>query len=200
MKRLLFLVAIPLVASLVGCGGSSGGSCGTFTPCGGAIVGTWKVTTLCSDFTSSTSATCSGETVSESIQPTGTITFTGSGTYSVAVVMNGSAKFNYPSTCLSNLGMTCAQIDSALQMTSATDAGISGSCSSGTAGSCTCNEKVTNASSSETGTYTTSGSSIAMISSSSTSEQEPTEYCVQGNRLTLHSTNTAGSSTIILTK
>ena len=201
MRRLLFLVAIPIVASLAGCGGSSGGSCVTFTPCGGSVVGTWKVTTLCSDFTSSTSATCSGETVSESIQPTGTITFTSSGTYSVAVLMNGSAKFSYPSTCLSTLGMTCAQIDSALQLTGATDAGISGSCSSGSAASCTCSEKVTNASSNEMGTYTTSGSSIAMIPSSSASSQEPTEYCAQGNSLILHATNTSGSSsTIILTK
>jgi hypothetical protein len=199
MKRQLFLVAIPIVVALVG-GSSGGASCGTFTPCGGSVVGTWKVTTLCLDFTTSTSTTCPDESVSEAIQPSGTITFTSSGTYSVAVVMNGSAKFGYPSTCLGNLGMTCAQIDSALQKEGATDAGVSGSCASGAAGSCTCSEKVTNAASSETGTYTTTGSSIAMISSSSTSSQEPTEYCVQGNKLTLHSTNTAGSSSIILTK
>jgi hypothetical protein len=50
------------------------------------------------------------------------------------------------------------------------------------------------------GKYTTSGSTITMTSGSSSNPQ-PSDYCVQGNTLTLHDSSSSGQvSTLVATK
>jgi hypothetical protein len=154
---------------------------------------------MCMDFTAAASSVCPGEIATESLQPSGTITFTISGTYSTAITMNGSSKFSYPASCMTSLAGTCAELGSALSSASAADAGVLGSCTSGSNGDCTCSEVIKNAPSNETGTYSTSGSSITMTQTGSISTQDPAEYCVQGNSLTMHSTDaTAGDSALLV--
>jgi hypothetical protein len=94
---------------------------------------------------------------------------------------------------------TCTQIGAAL---SSGSGGVTGSCQSKANGDCACTENITNAPSTEQGTYTTSGSSITMIKTGSTTTPNPTEYCVQGNTLTLHATSTtaSGSATLVATR
>jgi hypothetical protein len=56
------------LALLAGCGGSSGGTCGTAAACGGAVVGTWKITSSCISIDTSgiMNMDCPGETSSAS--------------------------------------------------------------------------------------------------------------------------------------
>ena len=197
MRKSLLLIFV----LFLGCGGDSGsGQCGSFTPCGGVIVGTWSVTEYCSNLTGSSSSPCPGMTANTShVQMKGTFTFTSSGTYSVATTATGTESVTYPQSCLTSLNTTCAQAGTAL---SAGSGGISGSCQSNANGDCACTENITNAPSTEQGTYTTSGSSIAMLKTGSTTTTGSIEYCVQGNTLTLQATSSTfnGSTTLVATR
>jgi len=204
MRKSLFSVFALVFLMSLGCGGSSSGfigtgQCGSFTPCGGSIVGTWKLTSTCSSMPDAGTSNCPGEQVSTSLQYTGTLTFLSSGAYSVSASISGNANFTYPASCLTSLGMTCAQIDTNLKATGATDAGISGACTSASAGACACTETMKSMPSSEDGTYTTSGSALTMISSSSSTSQDSAEYCVRGNQLTIHITSAGSGGSFIIT-
>jgi hypothetical protein len=95
-------------------------------------------------------------------------------------------------------------MNKSLSGTDAADEGVSGSCSSDSAGTCVCSEKLNGVSNTETGTYTTSGSALTMISSDSSSDSsdDKVEYCVQGDTLKLHfsSANSTASGTFVATR
>jgi len=190
------------------CGGSSGGTpglaaCGDFTPCGGSLVGTWNITNYCSDLTSTTSSTSTcGITVGmNNMRPSGTVTFTSSGTYSSATKMSGTADFTYSKDCLTQMNQTCAQLGTPV---GGADAGVSMSCNSTAAGDCACTESLNGTTGAEQGTYTISGTSMTMTKTGSTSTPTPSDYCVRGNRLTISATSssatTSGTVVIVLTK
>ena len=211
MRNSLILGFALVGLSSLGCGGSStgafvNGQCGTFTPCGGAIVGTWRLTGTCYSYpdagvsnSDAGTSPCSIQQSTSNTQINGTISFKTDGTYSVATSMGGSASFTYPASCLTAMAMTCAQLNSSLAAEGTTDAGISGSCSSASSGGCTCTETFKGQASSETGSYTTSGSSLTMVSTSSTSTQDPTTYCVQGTKLTIHITSASSGTSVSVT-
>ena len=197
MRKSIFVILF----LALGCDGSSvgTGTCGAFTPCGGSIVGTWRITAYCYNAGTSTSASCPGEIVSSHLQPSGTVTFASGGTYSTAMKMSGTIDFMYPASCLTSYGVTCAQL---VTSTNTADAGVSLSCNSNAAGDCTCAENLAGASSTEEGTYTTAGNTLTMTKTGSTSTPTPTDYCALGSSLTLHSTssNSSGSATLVLAK
>ena len=204
MRNPIFLVFAWVFITSLGCNGSSNGlggtgQCGSFTSCGGAIVGTWRLTGECVNYPDagvSTSdagtSSCSLGQIATNPQLSGTLTFLSNGTYSVTSSMSGSTKFTYTAACMTDVGMTCAQLNSGLA--AAADGGVSGSCASTSAGDCTCSESYSKVAGSEEGTYTTSGSSLTMTPSSSSSAPGTTEYCVRGNTLTLRMTDTGSSS------
>ena len=188
----------------LGCGGSSHGlgvpgECGVFTPCGGAIEGTWKITSYClAGSVASTSSTCSVTVAMSNIQVSGTLVFASDSTYSTSTVQSGTMNLTYAQSCLTDSNLTCAKISA----TTKGDAGISLSCASNAAGDCACAEDLNNVASNEKGTYSTSGNSLAMVKTGATKAPDPTEYCVQGNTLTIHSTSatSSGSATLVATR
>jgi hypothetical protein len=203
MGRFLFHVLALICLASLGCGGTSTGAhvtgqCDSFTPCGGSIVGTWRLTGTCYSIpgvgttnADAGTASCLGEQTTTNNQLTGTLLFETNGTYSVATVTSGNTQFSYPASCLTTYGMTCAALNSTLATEGETDAGVSGSCSSTSAGGCTCTETMKGYSFSETGTYTTSGSALTMNPSTSTSSPVPIEYCVQGTHLSIYTTSSS---------
>jgi hypothetical protein len=116
--------------------------------------------------------------------------------------VNGTLGLNYSAGCFAGTTMSCARISST---TSSSDAGVSLTCTSGSAGDCHCTETIANVPSSEQGSYTTSGTSVTMIKAGSTQTPTQSDYCVQGNTLKLRqSSSTAaavsGSSIFVLAK
>ena len=206
--------SVPALTALLGiclhldaCGGKSSGKdgggtdgdgqahtsvCGTFTACGGSIVGTWKVSSLCLDAPQGYPS-CPGFQHSGQLQYSGTITFSSSGTYISALTRSGTLVSTYPTTCLA--GSTCSQLSSSLFQP---DAGYAGSCSSN-ADACVCSATYAGPED-EQGTYTIDGSSIVMSSASWGGDQG--QYCVQGNQLTVRSTpsSSSDSATMVATK
>ena len=202
MRKMLYIVP----AILFGCGGGlngpgGSGECGTFAPCGGAVEGTWKITSYClagSFASDSTASTCSTTMAMSNIQVSGTLAFASDHTYSMSIVASGTVDFTYTQSCLTSSSLTCAKLGVATKA----DAGISFSCTSNTAGDCTCAEDLNNAASNEKGTYSTSGNSLTLAKTGATKAPDPTEYCVQGNTLTMHSASatSSGSATLVATK
>lgn len=188
--------AVCAVAALalfhLACSGSSAGdSCGKVSPCGGDLVGTWKIVTGCvtgSPSTTMSNQACPGETVGNaSVDTSGTATFTADGKYSVTETISSSVSFTVPSSCLTSGGATLSCSD--LNATgSGDDGGAPGpttSCAtSGSSCACTLSQPAQTVT--EMGTYVTAGSTFtATPSSSSTGSLMAGNdgYCVQGNTL-----------------
>lgn len=208
MSKSFVLVVTLLSLTTLACGGgsSTSSSCGSFTACGGSVVGTWKISNLCmgqadAGVSNGDASACSGTPTNVSATYGGTLTFASDGTYTVSLTTAGSASFTYSSSCLSSMGMTCTQIDSLLKSLGTSDAGVSGSCASASSGGCACSETLNSTMSPETGNYTTSGSTITMQSSTSTSTSttaDLSDYCVQGNTLMIRASSTTSGQSALL--
>jgi hypothetical protein len=175
---------------------SAGGSCGTVSPCGGDIVGTWKVVDACAGISSpsTTNGTCAGETVQVgSYTANGTITFNADMTYAVSVTQSFSEIATLPASCLTMNGITvtCDELTAALSATTQSDAGAGMTTCSASGSSCNCTIGLSG-STTEMGTYTLSGDTFSTTSSSAGTTSS-TSYCVQGN--TLHVISSVMGST-----
>ncbi|HXX69504.1 MAG TPA: hypothetical protein VEK07_20135 [Polyangiaceae bacterium] len=184
------LLALFAVCSWVGCKGSSGGgagsdSCGQVEPCGGNIVGTWKLSDACANSAALdsevSSTSCPNTTASlASVTPTGSITFNSNMTYTItAAAIDVSLDIGIPAACLN--GGSCAEVSAALQSE------LAGSSCSGTS-SCTCNATETSylspsSTNDDSGTYTISGETVILTSSDANGDTSTMDYCVQGNDL-----------------
>jgi hypothetical protein len=189
-RRLCGLFSSLALASILSSCGGGGGSCGKVTPCGGDVVGSYTITAGCINNAAlnmqlgSTSTSCPGLSVSVSgTNVTGSGSFNADMTYTVTETVKLSAVETIPTSCLSQSGvtLTCAQLDQALQQEIASGSTTisSGHCS-GTS-SCTCSFTIPAQTTTETGTYTTSGTTITMTPSTGTTSSD--SYCVQGNEL-----------------
>jgi hypothetical protein len=138
-------------------------------------------------------------TATAQVQVNGTLSFTSTGTYSIAGTENGTNNVTYPQACLTSVDMTCARLETAL---SAGMGGLSGSCQSNAKGDCACTESIVNVPISEQGTYSTSGSSLTMIKTGGATSEGSTKYCVQGDTLMMQATSPtmSGSATLTATK
>jgi hypothetical protein len=178
------------VASSLACSStsSSTGTCSSVAACGGDIVGTWKVVSVCGKATGTITGQ-GGCTVGVSDIPlnaSGTYTFNADGTYTTTASLSDSDAFTFGAACLSTNGVTqtCAQLASAL-MSSANPLATTSlwECSPTAVGGCSCTASVT-ASATPSGTYTTAGNVLT---------ETPTglaafalDYCVQdGSKLSI---------------
>jgi hypothetical protein len=166
-----------------GCSGStsSGGggpNCSSFTACGGSVVGTWSFSKAClNGITNPLAQYCPSSTFSLSDTISGSFTFQANNMYSTTMTSDMVAEdLGVPTSCLN--GQTCAQLQTNIQM--ALTSGTASCASSATGCSCL----VTNSTSttSENGTYATSGDTITLTPANGT-PGSPTQYCVQGNTL-----------------
>jgi hypothetical protein len=156
--------------------GSGGGNCSSFTACGGNVVGTWNFTKACVTGASNPLAmSCPSSTYSVSESLGGSVTFTAT-TYTSTTSGTANESFTIPSSCLN--GATCDQLQMGLQQP---DAGATGACTS-SSGGCSCTVTATAPSTSENGTYATSGNTITLTPANG-GTSNPAQYCVQGNTL-----------------
>lgn len=181
-----------LAVALVACSSSNGGndSCGQVSPCGGSLVGTWKIVAGCANTSSSTipaNQACPGESVgSESVSASGTVTFNSDGTYAVTSTLGSSVTITVPTSCLTSgsVSISCSDLGSTLGGAIG-DAGDTTSCTmSGSACACTVSQPAQTVT--EMGTYTTADDSFTATPSSSSTGNTmagTNGYCVQGNTL-----------------
>jgi hypothetical protein len=160
-----------------GTGGSSA-SCANVAPCGGNIVGTWKVSQSCvtatEDF-SSAGAGCTGAAAVLGIAYGGSVTFKADQTYDFSTITaTETVQEHFPSGC-SPFGLTCQQLGQ-----TATDGGPS-RCSTDTQGGCSCDSVMMLTSNNPAGTYAVSGSTLT--TSSTSGMPSTSSFCVQGSLL-----------------
>jgi hypothetical protein len=234
MKRLLHCVVSIACVAIAGCGsaankngsggngggggggGVNGGACSVPTACGGNLVGTWKISSSCGSIESNACPPSQNITFETSwVQLTytfaadGTLTLAGSGTTTEAI--------RYPVGCLLSFvdaGITeaCAAFqDSIRAAAQQADAGapitslVSFACSMDGNGVCLCNEVLTVAPQTQTGTYTTSGHQLTFIglgadAGTSGASNVYGDYCVSGNTLTIHLIDASGARSDFLMK
>jgi hypothetical protein len=173
-----YAIAIMAAAiSSVSCGGSAGDAdrsgCGMASACTGNIIGNWRVTTSCVTGSGTYGDTsCQGATLSAAVIYAGTATFDADMSFTVDLVVEGTKTVSFPESCLTSGGttVTCAQVmPPDFSCTAASESG------------CTCMSPPSGGWRSESGTYTTSGSTLTTDGRSTNSYQ----YCVNGNTLHL---------------
>lgn len=180
---------------VVGCSSNSGGSaddCGKIAPCGGNIVGTWKIVDSCADSSPATTSTgsCPGETFQvASFSASGTIAFNADMTYKVSLTESASETATAPTSCLSTGGIpvSCDEFAKVVAEVTPADAGASTTCTA-SGSTCSCHVDLSGLAVHEMGTYSLSGNTISSTPSPSTGMSSAAGYCVQGN--TLHITST----------
>jgi len=174
--------ALVVAGTLVlGCGAGGGGgavppSCLTLHPCGGDLVGTWHFVGACvtdtATLTASARSACAGATVnSVEFGVSGSITFNADLTYSARGWNTAFREVTTsPVTCGS--GTSCA--DQSMSVTSSDGSFSRDTCSGSDVCNCTASglQAIT-----ETGTYTTSGSSLELIGPTTSRGRS---YCVEG--------------------
>ncbi len=174
--------------------GGSSGSCTNVSACGGAVVGTWSVSSACLDISSSNldislagldPNSCKNVTMTGSLNVSGTWTANSDGTYTDTTTTTGSAQIQLPAGCLmlSGTTTTCSHIESPL-----TGLGFSSvTCQDASSGGgCTCTATaqqagwpgLLSASAMSSGNYTTSGNTLTLDGSA------PYSYCVAGSQMT----------------
>ena len=164
----LFLLTIPM-ALLSACGDDDGGvDCSAFTACGGDPTGTWTIRGTCIDPNQEVFPGCEGATASGSPTETGTVTINADMTYTADTRTMGSASFSIPGSCLTGL-TSCDMLEDESTM-----------CDGTIDTSCSC-DITFDETSTETGTYSTSGNNITLTPSGGSADTG--EYCVSGNTL-----------------
>lgn len=186
-----------------GAGSSTGGTAGSSTggagptcgspPCGGDLTGTWTIQKACASGSESiTIPNCSSSatlTVTN-ISDSGTATFAASGTQQGNSTVSFSEHLVVPQGC--STAAKCAQYQTAL---SAQSGVTNATCNF--QGTCTCDLTQTT-SSTASGTYQTSGTSVTVIDGSG--NQTVASYCVANNTLTMTGTNSGLTLTLVLTR
>ena len=176
----LFSMALTAVSS---CGGGSG-SCGKVAPCGGDVVGNYNITSACLTLSSMDMPLegCPGATVNTSgIRVSGSASFNADMTYTLNETISASASETIPASCLTMNGitLTCQQLDQAIQQLVTENPGVFQSAHCSGASSCICSFTLAPVTTNDSGTYTTSGTTLTLSGGGGG------EYCVQGNELHL---------------
>ncbi len=177
------LSSIALASVVSSCGGSSG-SCGKVAPCGGDVVGNYNITAACLTLASMEMPLegCPGATVNVGkIGVSGTASFNADMTYSMTETLTASASETIPASCLmmNGITLTCQQLDQAIQQLVAENPDVYQSAHCVGSSACTCSFTVAPQTMTESGTYTTSGTTLTLSGGGGG------EYCVQGNELHL---------------
>jgi hypothetical protein len=184
-----------MVIALAGCGGDddkkSGSACSAFTPCGGSVVGTWNVKDYCVQGKVAVDGCPTAAFTFENVGATGTMTFNADMTGTATIAVTGGMKLTLPQTC--TMGATCAAVDTALKDDLAMDAQAPFSsvvCTG--AADCTCIYTFKSESSTDGGSYSTSGSIL-------TQGTDQSDYCVSGSELRIKPRATMTMTTGMMT-
>jgi hypothetical protein len=181
----LFL-ALALAPILSACGGGAG-SCGKVGACGGDVVGTYTISAGCVNTAALNMQIiegCAGAKInSYNTSITGSGSFNADMTYTLNETVTLSASETLPASCLTQDGLTltCAQVDALLQSAILQDPTVFKSAHCTGSSSCTCTFTLAPQTMTQTGTYTTAGTTLTTLSSTGTPGSN--EYCVKGNEL-----------------
>ena len=158
------------------------GTCPAFTPCGGSLVGTWHIDSLCiSPPIMQSSTTC--PSAQDELSADGTLTFGADGSFDPSKVML-SVAIVYPPSCIAD-STACDQLGTEL-----------GPCTSTADGGCRCTPKTTTTMASME-SYVTSGSTVVLTSTDPNTGVPKTEtayYCVTGNQLRLRGRSSSSTA------
>jgi hypothetical protein len=186
-----------VVVGIVGCGGSGDGraaSCGKVSPCGGGLVGSWKVVAGCDQagiLTTGASLVLACPNLVIDVldrSSDGTMTFGADGTYTASTVTSQTLRADLPPSCLSLNGtpLTCSEAGLALKLALAV-APVVGNvdCTTTTRQlTCSCTFALGPETIEEAGTFSTLANRVTTVSFDGTSTASRT-YCVEGGS-TLH--------------
>jgi hypothetical protein len=183
MKTVVGLVSVWALVTFASCGGASGlGTCGNSPPCGGNVVGSWSISSVCATVQPAMAdASCPTATFSiTNVSLTGTIVYNADLTYSADTTTLATENIALPTSCIVQQGvtLTCDQVS---QQLSAAQGITSARCSTIATG-CSCAVGVTVAAAVE-GTYTTSASGLLTLMNTNGTNQA--DFCVTGNSMTL---------------
>jgi hypothetical protein len=161
-------------------GGAGGGACLQVEPCGGNVVGTWKLTSECLDLASlqptAQNACLYASITAATASVSGTLTFASNMTYSLTETQTVIIDWFFPEACLN--GYTCDYFQSLVQQQ--LGAGETFTCTGTT--DCDCTEAGVG-SGTDSGTYTAAGTSLTITSATNGVSTQP--YCVQGSTIHL---------------
>jgi hypothetical protein len=164
-----------------GAGGAKttgGGSCGTVEPCGGSVLGTWKIENTCllnGGLVADASAICPTATlVSTAISGTGMATWAADGTYHASGTLAATFELTIPNSCFAP-DKSCASVDA--EMRADPTVSSAGCATSGSA--CVC--QFTTIDGDQSGTWSTSGTTLTQTPTGGSATSDP--YCVVGNEL-----------------
>jgi hypothetical protein len=193
--RALALGSLAFTLFASGCGSGGGGaggpaSCLQVQPCGGDVVGTWKILGGCINsaaLSAAVMAACPGATVGGNIAISGTVTYNADLTYTFDVTETIAETQNLPLSCTGLA--SCSELEARM---SADNPDAIVTCS-GT-DTCGCQTTLSIPRTTASGTYTTSGTTVVLSSGTSTTTDS---YCVQGNMLHLMSVSSTTGQVLI---
>lgn len=187
MKRVTLIMSLVAGASVVGCGNGSGigGSCGQVEPCGGEVVGAWKLASGCvldsSAIGVDLSSICSTATfVVKNVGGTGQVTYDADQTYVSTGTLLIDGVLTLPTTCFA-AGKTCAGLGAIYAQMMQTNSGIRAATCSTSGSACVCQLSL-GGDVSESGTYSTNLTTLSTTPTGQTTASND-QYCVQGNVL-----------------
>jgi hypothetical protein len=161
------------------------------TSCGGKVAGSWDFSAACvtlgpnafkDDNGKDPFGGCKGVKLSANADFSGTVTFKDDGTYENKLMSQIDVEISIPMSCL--MGATCDVFD--------------GGVADGDA--CVSKQMGVKDMKDETGTYTTDGNSIEMIKDGETSSTDQSEYCVDGDTLTVKVLTDDGTTVVFQAK
>jgi hypothetical protein len=203
MKAALWTLSMLVAASAFGCGGGTamtpstggggsgmtsstggGGSCGQVQPCGGAVVGTWKVANVCildsAMLGLDASSICATATIElTKFTGTGGVTYGADQTYQDTGTVTIDFKLTVPTTCFAT-GKSCADVQDGYVQEMKTDSTLKSASCATSGAACVC-QISTVQDATEAGTYATSGTMLSTTPTGGTASSD--SYCVQGNEL-----------------
>jgi hypothetical protein len=196
----LGLVALVTVAS--SCNGGNDDPapavvmCPAFQRCGGDLVGTWTITSLCLPSESGSTPECPAESDdSRGLVLAGTMTFRADSTFATTDTLSGTVVRIIPLACARNHGAgSCAQLAILMQSASFRSVGCTG------ASTCSCTVDLAPVSASGTGSYVMATNLVTITQSDGSVEANT--YCVSGDtlRLVKNSDPTSGILTLVRTQ
>jgi hypothetical protein len=179
-----------------GCGGGGGNGTGgppgclQVQPCGGDVVGTWRVVGGCVNAAALTAvAQCPAWMISAGLDVSGTLTFNGDLSYAFNIAETITTSQSIPLSCTSF--SSCADVQADLAAASPTSAAT---CTGST--TCACHSTLSIPSTAINGTYTTSGTMLQLTSA--TSSVTTDVFCVQGSTLHLMGIDHSTGQTVVI--
>jgi hypothetical protein len=188
MKIIGWVGALAIIVGGLGCDGSgglaSGGMCGDVQPCGGAVMGSWKIASICNNgddlLAGDASDICDAATIHlTSFTGTGTVTYKTDATYQQAGDIKIGFQLTVPMTCFAT-GETCADLDTGFAQENQPGMTITSHSCVVSGSSCVCTVATDN-DATESGTYSTAGTTLTTTPTGGDASGD--QYCIEGNTM-----------------